>query len=85
VLERRGWRQYRTLGIAFPVVAVLLAVMNGKAHYLGGAVALDVAESSGDGGTRRGRRRMDATLSPHPVPLPEFVRFRRVMELVIVN
>jgi hypothetical protein len=36
LFDKRG-RPYRTLGIAFLVVAVLLAVMNGKAYYLGGA------------------------------------------------
>jgi hypothetical protein len=36
LFDRRG-RSYKTLGIAFVVVVVLLAVMNGKAYYLGGA------------------------------------------------
>ena len=46
LFDRRG-RSYRTLGIAFLVVAVLLAVMNGKAYYLGGSVP------GGAGGRRR--------------------------------
>ncbi len=36
LFSRQG-RAYRTLGIAFVVVAVLMAVLNGKAYYLGGA------------------------------------------------